>query len=151
MGKIALVPLSEKNIDAVYEIDRASFTHPWSYALLQAELCNEQAAYLVAEWEGTCAGYAGVQFACDCAEVLNIAVHPDFRRKGIGRALMQALAELAAQRGCEKLLLEVRASGEAAQALYRAQGFVTDGVRRGYYREPCEDAVLMHCDLAPAP
>jgi ribosomal-protein-alanine N-acetyltransferase len=97
----------------------------------------------VAEVEGSVVGFVVVSCAAGVAEVESVAVMGSVRRQGVGRALCVAAMEWARGRGAERMELEVRASGEAALGLYRALGFVEVGRRRGYYRGPVEDAVLM--------
>src|SRR5690606_34080568 len=97
----------------------------------------------VAEADGLVVGYAGMWVIIDEAHVTNIAVHPDHRRAGIGRLLLEALMEGAADRGCDRITLEVRKSNRPAQQLYLSYDFVPRAIRRGYYTDTNQDALVM--------
>ena len=94
-------------------------------------------------WCWTAAGYVGSQTVMDETDMMNIAVHPDFRRQGVARALILALTEELKNRGSHCLTLEVRASNDSARALYESLGFVLVGTRRNYYQNPKEDALIL--------
>lgn len=138
-----LVPMKKSHLAAVAEIERACFSAPWSEEMLSEELRNGHARYLVAEGEkGIVLGYAGLQTVLDEGYITNIAVSPQFRRRGVADALVSDFCRL----GEEKLAfltLEVRASNENAIALYQKHGFLPVGRRREYYDHPVEDAILM--------
>ncbi|HEY8450428.1 MAG TPA: ribosomal protein S18-alanine N-acetyltransferase, partial [Bacillota bacterium] len=120
------------------------FPTPWSERAFRGELtANHYAHYFVAEVDGAVAGYAGLWIILDEAHVTNIAVHPDFRRRGVAQKLLETLFQRAAQRGCDRMTLEVRKSNIAAQTLYRRFGFEAKGIRRGYYTDTNEDAIVM--------
>ena len=89
------------------------------------------------------AGYVGSQTVLDETDMMNVAVHPDFRRQGVARALILALTEELKNRGSHCLTLEVRASNDPARALYESLGFVLVGTRRNYYHNPKEDALIL--------
>ena len=119
------------------------FSDPWSENSVSSELKNKLALWLVAEENGTVAGYIGSQTCGEESDVMNVAVHPDFRRRGIAEALVHALvAELKAI-GSHCLTLEVRASNVPAIALYEKMGFSEIGRRKNYYRNPREDALIL--------
>ncbi|MBM7583096.1 ribosomal-protein-alanine N-acetyltransferase [Caldicoprobacter guelmensis] len=137
-------PIKSDDVDAVWEIEKMCFSVPWSRQSFVLEVeKNKCARYVVAEQDGNVLGYAGMWLIVDEAHVTNIAVHPLFRRKGIGQALLKALMMEAYRMGIDKMTLEVRASNIAAQSLYKKLGFVEVGVRKGYYSDNDEDAVIM--------
>ena len=138
-----IVRMKEGHVCAVAELEKLCFSDPWSENSVASELNNKLALWLVAEEEGRVAGYIGSQTCGDESDVMNVAVHPDFRRRGIAEALVNSLvAELkAVESHC--LTLEVRASNEAAKNLYSKLGFSQIGRRPNYYRHPREDALIL--------
>lgn len=141
-----------EDLDRVQEIERESFTTPWSRSAFVNELTNNYFAYyLVAMVDATIAAYGGMWLILDEAHVTNIAVHPDFRRQHIGERLLMRMMSIARQAGLSGITLEVRVSNTSAQHLYRKLGFAVKGVRRGYYTDNHEDAYIMWADLDQAP
>lgn len=140
---IAYLPMNESHVSQIAELEKLCFSDPWSERSVASELHNPYAYWLVACSEGRVVGYVGSQTAIDEADMMNIAVHPDFRRTGIAEKLVTALCGTLAQRGVRCLLLEVRASNEPAKALYEKLGFVPVGRRPNYYRNPREDALIL--------
>lgn len=131
------------DVPAIVVIERASFGDPWSEASFRGMLAHAGVLARVAERRGRVVGYCIAWLVGDEAELANLAVAPAERRAGIGAHLLDALlAELDA-RGGTTVYLEVREGNAAARALYESRGFVTHGRRRGYYRAPAEDAVVM--------
>ncbi len=140
---IRIVPMDRSHIEALAELERLSFSSPWSIAMLQEELFNDTASYLVAEDEtGKVLGYAGLHVILDEGYIDNVVVHPDYRRKGIARKLVEVYLRFGAAK-LSFLTLEVRESNVAALELYRSLGFAPEGRRPQYYRNPKEDAILM--------
>ena len=132
------------DIPAVLEIERASFTTPWPPEAFHQELRhNRLARYTVARQGGAVVGYAGVWLMVDEAHITTFAVHPDWRRQGVGRRLLLALLVVAEELGAATMTLEVRVSNLAAQALYAAHGFAVAGRRERYYTDDGEDAYIM--------
>ncbi|MCL6614876.1 MAG: ribosomal protein S18-alanine N-acetyltransferase [Firmicutes bacterium] len=132
------------DLDEVLAIESASFASPWSRASFLYELLeNQRAVYLVAKEDERVVGYIGMWVIFDEGHITNLAVHPDFRRRGIGALLLSELIAEAKTRGVSHLTLEVRQSNLGAQLLYAKHGFVTRGVRRRYYRDNDEDALIM--------
>lgn len=141
---VTIRPMRLDDLAAVQVVDRASFPTPWSEQTFRGELTtNRYADYIVAEVEGRVVGYAGMWVILDEAHVTNIAVHPDFRRRGIGARLLATLCARAKRRHCERITLEVRVSNLTAQRLYRRFGFTEQGIRYGYYSDTQEDALIM--------
>jgi ribosomal-protein-alanine N-acetyltransferase len=142
---VLIEPLRRRHVPAVVRIERRTSTNPWSGDLFRGELAlpEPSRAYRVAKLGGRLVGYGGLMFVLDEAHVTTLSVHPDHQGQGIGTRLLAALVHEARDRGTRSLTLEVRASNEAAQALYRRFGFAPAGVRRNYYAEVGEDAVIM--------
>lgn len=132
------------DIPAVLEVEHASFTMPWSEAAFYNELTNNRfAAYILAEVNGRVIGYCGVWVIIDEAHITNIALLPEYRGKKIGEALLRTGINYARMRGARKMTLEVRVSNEPAQSLYRKLGFKPGGIRKNYYTDDYEDALVM--------
>jgi len=124
-------------------LEKICFSDPWSENSIASELDNKLAHWLVALEGETVAGYIGSQTVMGETDMMNVAVHPDFRRKGIAEALINSLVEdLKAMESCS-LTLEVRASNAPAIALYEKLGFFQIGRRKNYYRNPREDALIL--------
>lgn len=133
------------DVEAIFRIDRAVACRPWSRRRL-LELCESPAPPLVLQREdGVVVAFALYALVLDELSLHNIAVHPDCQRQGLGRQLLRAVLQRGRDAGASRCLLEVRAGNRGARALYLAEGFVWDGVRRGYYQDSHgrEDAVLM--------
>lgn len=147
---LAFRPMRGTDLPAVLAIERASFSVPWSGATFRDLLANPGAAALVAETDGEVVGYAVSWQVAGEAELGDLAVVPDRRRRGIGRGLLRRAETAAREDGAGHMFLEVRESNEAARALYRDAGYRPVGRRRGYYRRPAEDALILRKPLAPA-
>lgn len=136
--------MTMEDIDAVMEVEEEAFAIPWSRSSFESEVAqNFLAVYLVAETEEGIAGYGGLWFILDEAHITNVAVKNSCRRRGIGRRLVEALIEKAAERDIFKMTLEVRKSNRGAIALYEKAGFAVEGRRPGYYQDNKEDALIM--------
>jgi len=138
--------MSQEDVPQVTEIDREAFPTLWPPANYERELKNGLAHYIVAGDEGAghhIIGFAGLWMLVDEAHITNIAVREKHRRQGIGERLLIATIELAIELGANLITLEVRSSNTEAQKLYAKYGFVRVGLRRGYYTDNREDAVLM--------
>jgi [ribosomal protein S18]-alanine N-acetyltransferase len=136
------------DIAEVHEIERLSFVTPWpAYAFEQELTGNRLARYVVARamdgGRDRVVGFAGIWLMVDEAHVTTFGVHPDWRRRGVGRRMLLSLLELALEIGAARMTLEVRASNRVAQSLYAAFGFNVAGERRGYYTDDGEDALVM--------
>ena len=133
------------------QLEAANFPMPWPLSAFEFEMRdNPVARYVMAEEEGRLIGFAGAHMILDEGHITNVVVASSARGKGIGRALMKALMQYAANLGVRYLTLEVRASNAPAIALYRSLGFVKVGIRAKYYEDNREDALLMVCDQLPA-
>ena len=131
---------------AVHAIEQAAFSDPWSARDFR-ECVASDVVFLIATAPEGVAGYVVAQDAADEGEILNLAVAPARYRGGIGRALVEAALAALAERGAERVFLEVRESNAAARALYAALGFKEVRRRRGYYRRPVEDAIVLRAAI----
>ena len=141
--------MEDSDLDAVMAIECTSFSTPWSRASFGNLLDRDDASLWVAAVDGNVVGYAVVWYVLHEAELGNLAVASGWRRRGLGRLLLDWVLEVARGRGVERIYLEVRASNLGAQQLYERRGFQFVGVRRRYYRAPVEDARVMCLDLGP--
>jgi len=136
-----------EDVPAVHEIDTLSFSLPWPERSFRFELTeNPVARGWVAEVGSRIAAMLVLWFIIDEAHVATIAVHPDFRRQGIGEQILLYALRSAQAEGAYRAFLEVRAGNVAAQTMYKKYGFEVAGVRRGYYRDNNEDALLMNLE-----
>ncbi len=140
---IELIPMQRRHIEAIAELEKLCFSDPWPYEAIFPELLNPLSLWLVAMEGETLVGYIGSQSVLPEADVMNVAVHPDYRRRGIAQALIQKLSGELKAKGVTCLSLEVRASNDPAIALYTALGFAQVGRRPNYYRNPKEDALIL--------
>lgn len=144
---LTIRPMDEADLEAVLAIEQASYPRPWSRGHFQHELSALHSFPFVAiDADGTVAGYLCFTSLFEEAQVLNVAVAPEQRGRGVGRLLMQHSVGLAREKGAEYLALEVRASNVAAISLYESFGFKRTGIRPRYY-EGVDDAVLMEKTL----
>ena len=139
---IAVTKMSREHLSEVAAIEEMSFSLPWSLESLELML-TEQASALVALEDGRVLGYVGMMCVLDEGQIINVAVHPDARRRGVGRSLMQAAEAYAKERGIVFLSLEVRESNIAARSLYSSLGWEEQGIRKGFYSHPVENACVM--------
>lgn len=141
--ELSIVCMKAVHIETLAEIEKLCFSNPWSFQSLAEELSNPLAAFFVAELEGKIVGYAGMNYILDEGYIANIAVHPNFRCKGIAFALLLWLETFADENKLELLTLEVRRSNHGAIRLYKKAGFDEKGVRRNFYTNPPEDGLIM--------
>ncbi len=136
------------DVPALARIERDSFGSPWSAEEITKDVTAGGNVYVaVAEYGGEKAGYGEIRFVAGEAQIYNIAIAPEFRREGIGEALLRHMITRAEDNGCDLVTLEVRGGNEPAMALYTKLGFREVGRRKGYYAKGGEDAVLMDLDL----
>ena len=144
--EVVLASMRRRHLRSVLRIEAQVYPRPWSLALFMSELAlRDQRTYLVARVDAQVVGYAGAMYVGPDAHVTTIAVDPDWHRAGIGTRLMLAVARASVAKGCNALTLEVRVSNAGAQALYQRFGFAPAGVRKGYYSDTDEDAIVMWC------
>lgn len=138
-----IVKMNLSHVPQVAELEKLCFSDPWSEKSVASELENELAHWLVAVEGDRVAGYVGSQTVCGETDMMNVAVHLDFRRQGIAEALVKGLVADLKEMGSRCLTLEVRASNIPAQKLYEKLGFAQVGKRPKYYRNPKEDALIL--------
>ena len=136
------------HVAQVAGLETICFHDPWSEQSIAGELKNELALWLVAVEDDSVIGYVGSQTVLGWTDIMNVAVHPDHRRRGVAEALIRALMERLKQMKCECLTLEVRVSNAGAIALYEKLGFTEVGRRKNYYRNPREDALILRLEFA---
>jgi ribosomal-protein-alanine N-acetyltransferase len=141
---VQLTPMRRRHLKAVLKIEEQVYPRPWSHSLFLSELAMRGTrAYFVARVGRDLVGYAGLLLTGEDGHVTTIAVDPEWHRHGIGTRLMLALTKEALARDARNLTLEVRMSNKGAQHMYRRFGFAPVGVRKNYYQETGEDAMVM--------
>ncbi|MBP3544547.1 MAG: ribosomal protein S18-alanine N-acetyltransferase [Lachnospiraceae bacterium] len=135
--------MQEKDLDEVVAIEQEIFSQPWTKQGFLDALKNKDTLYLVATENDVVLGYLGLWQSFEDADITNVAVKTEFRRRGVAGRLLEETKRLAAMRGITALTLEVRVSNEAAICLYKKYGFHSLGVRPGFYEKPKEDAMIM--------
>lgn len=141
-------PMELKDVTQVHLVERSSFPAPWSRSIFVSEVTlNDNAIYIVAISNDRVVGYAGLWVILDEGHITTLAVDPNFRRLGIGRKLMEELTLRSIKRGIVRMTLEVRVSNHKAQRLYEKLGFVPQGIRKEYYLNDKEDALIMWREL----
>ncbi len=131
------------DVSEVVELERMSFTAPWSEAAFLGEILKLYSLIKVAALGGKIIGYICVEHIMDEGHILNLAVHPDFRRRSIGTKLLEEVMDELKKNDCRYLYLEVRVSNLGARKFYERSGFRVVNIRRNYYTSPIEDAALM--------
>lgn len=141
---LEIIPMTEEHIEGVLAVEEACFPIPWTRADFRREVCeNAMAHYRVALWEGKIVGFGGLWHVVNEGQVTNIAVLEEYRGKHIGDAIVASLIELADELEMIGVTLEVRIGNAPAQKLYVKHGFKPEGIRKKYYSETGEDAVIM--------
>ena len=136
------------DIEILYGIESCSFDSPWPEEAFYNDLAhNRFASYVFIEVDEVQAGYCGVWIILDEAHITNIAILPDYRGRKFGEALLLKVMELAKEAGAKTMTLEVRVSNHIAQSLYKKLGFQAGGIRKGYYTDNKEDALVMWVNL----
>ena len=135
--------MDESHVAAIAELEKRCFNDPWSEKSIATELTSKLSCWLVAMEGETLVGYVGSQSVLGESDMMNIAVHPEHRRKGIAEALVTSLVMELTARGNHSLMLEVRPSNTPAITLYEKLGFTQVGRRPNYYRNPKEDALIL--------
>ncbi|MBU2549897.1 MAG: ribosomal protein S18-alanine N-acetyltransferase [Proteobacteria bacterium] len=140
---VSIEPMRDEDLDEVLGIEQASYRRPWNRSGFEVELSRAVAICLVARIREEVLGYLIFWLVRPEIHVLNIAVKPDVRQRGVGRLLLEYMFEYGRERGAAEVFLEVRPSNASAQRLYYQTGFVLTGKRRNYYSEDHEDALVM--------
>jgi ribosomal-protein-alanine N-acetyltransferase len=141
---VTIGPMRRRHLRSVLRIEQQVYPRPWSMGLFMSELgIRGSRVYIVARVGTTIVGYGGLMLVADDGHITTLAVDPAWHRHKLGTRLLHTLATAAVNRGARNLTLEVRASNRPAQELYRAFGFAPAGIRKGYYVETKEDAIVM--------
>jgi len=140
---ISIQLMTAEDVKEAAMLEAACFSQPWSEQSFLDAVNSKNALYLIAKLDGQFVGMCGLWQALDEADVMNVAVDPNFRGQGIAAALLEELFRMGEKRGIAAFTLEVRSSNRAAIGLYEKLGFVTEGVRRNFYEMPKEDALIM--------
>ena len=141
---MTITNMTSEHVSQVAELEKLCFgTEAWSEKSVASELTNQLSLWLVALDGERVSGYVGSQSVLGESDMMNVAVHPDYRRQGIAEKLCLVLVEALKEKGNHCLTLEVRASNEPAKALYEKLGFIQVGLRKNYYRNPREDACIL--------
>lgn len=143
---LSLEPLKMEHLEQIYQIESLCFVTPWSMESLQSELANPLARYIVLCRGTEVLGYAGYWSIPPEGNITNVAIHPAVQGRGLSRIIMTALLEEARANGVKQVFLEVRTGNEVAQNLYRSFGFEAIDVRKGYYADTGEDALIMRLE-----
>ena len=140
---MTIIEMKESHVSQIAALEKRVFSARWDEESVQSELSNDLSYWLVAMDGDTVAGYVGSQTVLGESDMMNLAVHPDYQRQGIGERLVLALVDGLKARGSHCLTLEVRSSNDPARHLYEKLGFQTVGKRKNYYRSPKEDAEIL--------
>lgn len=144
MNTVTFRKMNSDDLDQVMEVERQSFTLPWTRQAFLNELnFNEYAVYIVIEVNGEIAGYCGSWIVIDESHITNVAVLPKYRGQQLGEALLRKMIEISISKGSIRMTLEVRVSNTVAIALYEKLGFQKGGIRKRYYTDNYEDAYVM--------
>ncbi len=141
---ITVIPMTAEHIPALAKLEKLCFADPWSEKALEEELTNPNAVFRVALKDGEVAGYVGMIHVLDEGDICNVAVFDDFRRQGVATALIQHLVDYAVENQLSFITLEVRESNIGARKFYETMGFVNIGMRKNFYDNPKEHAILMN-------
>ena len=140
---IRYMAMTAEHVPQIADLEKCCFSDPWSENSIASELDNPLSLWFVAMDGDRLVGYVGSQSVMGWADMMNIAVNPEYRRQGIARALVECLEKGLREHDVTCLTLEVRASNAPAQALYKELGFLQVGCRPNYYRNPKEDALIL--------
>ncbi|MDQ0999793.1 ribosomal-protein-alanine N-acetyltransferase [Neobacillus niacini] len=140
--------MKEEDLDQILEVEHASFATPWSREAFYNEIYNNKfAVYIVLEEDDKIIGYCGAWVVIDEAHVTNLAILPYYRGKKLGEALLRKMMTVAKDMGARRMTLEVRVTNNVAQSLYRKLGFQNGGIRKNYYTDNQEDALVMWVNI----
>jgi ribosomal-protein-alanine N-acetyltransferase len=143
MNKLIIRNMREDDLESIMEIEHLSFSSPWSREFYLVQLYTKYAVSKVALFEEKIIGYVSANYEQHESSILNLAVHPDYRRRGIATLLMNTIMKDLKKKDCVFLYLKVRASNTSAQKFYERFGFTVESVRKKYYGNPDEDALQM--------
>ena len=144
---IQLRDMVSADLFKVADLERRLFSDPWSIDSFRGALRSQNQVFLVCDDDGTIAGYCGMLMVPGEGQILNVAVDENYRRRGLATEMMNSMVDIGTTNEVFLYTLEVRESNAPALALYKSLGFVPTGRRKGYYKNPEEDAILMDLDL----
>ena len=148
MLTLKIRPAEEKDIDSIAALEPLCFDDPWTPQMIRSDVMDIPfSTYVLGEVDEKLVGYVGIMVVRDECQVNNVAVHPDYRKKGIGGTLLKTALSFAKKNAAEEAFLEVRESNDDAISLYESMGFKRLGIRKGYYENNGENAVVMRKDL----
>lgn len=141
--------MCKDDVEEIFNVSNLSFNTPWSKDSISNEVNNPLAKYIVAidNSNNELVGFIGAWIIAGEADIMNVAVHPSYRKVGIASKLLSSLIDLCNNLNCSNINLEVRASNLPAQNLYKKFSFIENGLRKGYYEDTGEDAILMQCTV----
>ena len=143
MGKYKIEPMDSSHISGVFEVGNLSLSESWSYESIKKELSNKLSKYFVALYENKVIGFIGMWIVFNEGDITNVAVHPEYRKQGVGNLLIENLLSFCKKNNIDSLTLEVRESNFPAQSLYKKHGFKEEGLRKNFYNNPKENAIIM--------
>ena len=135
-------------VPQVAAIEAQCFSLPWSEQGFLDSIAREDTIFMVTELDTKIAGYIGMYTSYGEGEITNVAVSNEYRKQGIGNALVEAMKSAGKENQLESILLEVRVSNERALSLYKRNGFKELGIRKNFYEQPTEDAIIMSCEIS---
>ena len=143
MENLTLKKLDKEDVNGLYEVSSLSLKETWSLGSIEQELSNKFARYIVCKDGDKVIGFIGAWLIASEGQITNLAVHPDYRKKGIGKKLMKSLISSLKEEDCNAITLEVRESNTVAKNLYKNLGFLSEGIRKNFYEDNKEDANIM--------
>lgn len=143
MENLTLKKLDKEDVNGLYEVSSLSLKETWSLGSIEQELSNKFARYIVCKDGDKVIGFIGAWLIASEGQITNLAVHPDYRKKGIGKKLMKSLISSLKNEDCNAITLEVRESNTVAKNLYKSLGFLSEGIRKNFYEDNKEDANIM--------
>lgn len=143
MENLTLKKLDKEDVNGLYEVSSLSLKETWSLGSIEQELSNKFARYIVCKDGDKVIGFIGAWLIASEGQITNLAVHPDYRKKGIGKKLMKSLISSLKNEDCNAITLEVRESNTVAKNLYKNLGFLSEGIRKNFYEDNKEDANIM--------
>ncbi len=147
MPNITIRRMAEGDLDVVSAIEKEVFQDPWTMSAFKTDLNNNMAWPIVAEFENKIVGYSNIYIVAGEVQIGNFAVAPGFRKRGVGKRMMNEIFEKANENKCRTVFLEVRESNLPAMELYKSYGFNSAGKRKDYYSNPRENAIIMVKEL----
>ena len=143
MENLTLKKVDKEDVNGLYEVSSLSLKETWSLGSIEQELSNKFARYIVCKDGDKVIGFIGAWLIASEGQITNLAVHPDYRKKGIGKKLMKSLISSLKEEDCNAITLEVRESNTVAKNLYKSLGFLSEGIRKNFYEDNKEDANIM--------